>query len=173
MQNLFNSCKIYLVLSIGLALSSSACTPENKSEVECVQPQPEEPPQKKEAEVKRVMNPQQVASPAANWCRACVMGPNKYASCIKVYSTTDAESRESVRSRARTKACLDSGFADEKECPDSAVISISCKGDAPPPGTTTPSNALQQLFYSKNPSATKKDDSDKSKRSAPKKDIVQ
>ena len=79
-----------------------------------------------------------------DWCRACVMSKVGYASCQKVYADEPGESRDSLKARARDKACKDAKFK-TNECPDSAVISLLCKGDPPPAGTPDPGTALQNL----------------------------
>jgi hypothetical protein len=79
-----------------------------------------------------------------DWCRACVMSKVGYASCQKVYADEPGEARDALRARARAKACSDAKFPKD-QCPDSAVISLLCKGDPPPAGTTNPGTALQNL----------------------------
>ena len=85
-----------------------------------------------------------------DWCRACIMGPKGYASCQRVYGDTPTEPRDVIRQRARTKACVDSGFPADG-CPDKATIGITCKGDPPPPNAGDPAKALQDLYKKLNP----------------------
>jgi hypothetical protein len=80
-----------------------------------------------------------------DWCRACVMAKMGYASCQRVFAETPDEERDSIRARARAKACADAKYPKDA-CPDQAVINIQCKGEAPPPGTPDPGTALQNLF---------------------------
>jgi hypothetical protein len=132
------------------AASVTAACGGGEEEVDCVPAEKPAPkPEKKAKVVKRVLNPQAMANPDGNWCRACVMGPRGYASCQKVYEQNSDEELASIRRRARTKACLDAGFKDDSSCPDAAIIGLTCKGDPPPPNATDPSTALQQLFYGK------------------------
>ena len=67
-----------------------------------------------------------------------------YASCQKVYAKAENEPRTELKARARATACADAKFRKD-QCPDSAVISLLCKGDAPPAGTPDPGTALQNL----------------------------
>jgi hypothetical protein len=82
-----------------------------------------------------------------DWCRACVMSTLGYASCQRVYAEKPDESRDSIRDRARAKACADAKYPAEK-CPDTAVISNLCKDEPPPEGTPDPGKALQNLYKS-------------------------
>ena len=94
-----------------------------------------------------------------DWCRACVMGKVGFASCQKVYSDEpgEVEDKNLLRGKAREKGCSDAGFK-KGECPDSAIISIICKGDPPPAGTKSPSDAVQDLYQALNePGAAKVD----------------
>ena len=94
-----------------------------------------------------------------DWCRACVMSKMGFASCQKVYSDEPGElkDKKSLKGKAREKACADAGFK-KGSCPDSAIISIICKGDPPPAGTKLPGDAVQDLFQSLNkPGAAKVD----------------
>jgi hypothetical protein len=68
-----------------------------------------------------------------------------YASCQRVFAETAEEERDSIRARARAKACADAKYPKDA-CPDQAVINIQCKGEAPPPGTPDPGTAMQNLF---------------------------
>lgn len=79
-----------------------------------------------------------------DWCRACVMSKLGYASCQKVYADQPDVPRDDLRARARAKGCADAKFPSDA-CPDSAVISLLCKGDPPPSGTPDPGTALQNL----------------------------
>ena len=93
------------------------------------------------------------------WCRACVMSKMGFASCQKVYSDEPGELKDKnpLKGKARDKACTDAGFK-KGSCPDSAIISILCKGDPPPVGTKAPGDAVQDLFQSLNkPGAAKVD----------------
>ncbi len=119
-----------------------ACSSEKK-EKECVDPPPA--PSKKVTEMPLPMK-STVDKSKADWCRACVMGPKGWASCMKVYAENEGETRDLLKNRARDKACVDSGYEKDK-CPQQSVIALTCKGDAPPKGTTTPGKALQQLFH--------------------------
>jgi hypothetical protein len=85
-----------------------------------------------------------------DWCRACVMGPNRFASCQRVYGDTPTEPREAIRERARIKACVDSGFKADA-CPAAATIGIACKGDPPPPNAGNPAKILQDMYQQMNP----------------------
>ncbi len=94
-----------------------------------------------------------------DWCRACVMSKMGFASCQKVYSDEPGERKDknALKGKARDKACTDAGFK-KGSCPDSAIISILCKGDPPPAGTKAPGDAVQDLFQSLNkPGAAKVD----------------
>ena len=94
-----------------------------------------------------------------DWCRACVMSKMGFASCQKVYSDEPGklEDKNPLRGKAREKACTDAGFKKGK-CPDSAIISIICKGDPAPAGTKPPGDAVQDLFQALNkPGAAKVD----------------
>jgi hypothetical protein len=85
-----------------------------------------------------------------DWCRACVMGPNRFASCQRVYGDTPTEPRDAIRERARIKACVDSGFKADA-CPTGATIGIACKGDPPPPNAGNPAKILQDMYKQMNP----------------------
>jgi hypothetical protein len=80
-----------------------------------------------------------------DWCRACVMSKIGYASCQRVFAAKPDEPRESLKARARDKACVDAKFPVDA-CPDQAVISNVCKGEPPPAGTTDQGTALQNLY---------------------------
>ncbi len=86
--------------------------------------------------------------PDTDRCVACVMSPAKYATCQTVYAKSKDEKRDSIRARAREKACDDAGFK-KGECPDSAVISLVCKGEPRPDNATDPGRAIQKLFQGK------------------------
>ena len=82
-----------------------------------------------------------------DWCRACVMSTLGYASCQRVHAEKPDESRDSIRARARAKACADAKYPADK-CPDTAVISNQCKDEPPTEGTPNPGKALQNLYQS-------------------------
>lgn len=80
----------------------------------------------------------------SDWCHACVLGPKGYASCQKVYAVDERESRDSLRKRAKDRACTDAGYK-EGECPAGAIGSLVCKGAALP--KAMPSNeGVAQAF---------------------------
>ncbi len=85
-----------------------------------------------------------------DWCRACVWSKVGFASCQRVFAEKDGEDRDTVRARARAKACKDAGWPVDA-CPEDKVISLLCSGDAPLPGTKNPGAALQDLYRKLNP----------------------
>jgi hypothetical protein len=85
--------------------------------------------------------------PNADWCRTCVMSPQGFASCQRVYAQSTDETRDSVRQRSLDKACADAGF-EKDACPKQAIIAVGCKDDPPQPGVKDPGQALQDLFLS-------------------------
>jgi hypothetical protein len=133
-----------LAVAAGLASCSS-----EKKEPDCV-PAPAADTAKTEKYEMTRLNIDAVGKKDNDWCRACVMGPKRYASCQRVYGDTPTEPRDAIRERARIKACLDSGFP-AGICPANATIGITCKGDPPPPGAGNPGKALQDMFNQLNP----------------------
>jgi len=87
-----------------------------------------------------------------DWCRACVMSRANFASCQRVYADApgDVEDKAPLKKKALDKACADAGYK-TGECPDSALISMMCKGEKPPEGTKGAAEAVQDLFQKLNP----------------------
>ncbi|HUT77456.1 MAG TPA: hypothetical protein VM285_07205 [Polyangia bacterium] len=85
-----------------------------------------------------------------DWCRACVWSKVGFASCQRVHAVSVGEERALIRARARAKACEDAGWPADS-CPEDKIISLLCEGDAPPPGTRDPGDALQDLYRKLNP----------------------
>lgn len=126
-----------IVMSIGL---TSAC--KKQPQPDCI-PSTDAPI---DAEV--VRTPVPVDYSKSDWCRICVMSKNNFASCQRVHALDKNESRESIKKRARDKACKDAGF-EINACPDSAIIGAACKGDASPASAPAAGKALQKMFYGK------------------------
>lgn len=78
-----------------------------------------------------------------DFCQACVMAKAGFASCQRVWKLK-GEERAALKTRAKKKACEDAGYTLET-CPEKALISNICKGDPPPPGTTSAGKALQNF----------------------------
>jgi hypothetical protein len=126
-----------------------ACSRQNKEEEACDtapdKVQAAAKPQTAEKE-KRMRVP---APSDADWCRACVVGPHGFMSCQRVNGSY-GESLNSLRERARIKACLDSGFT-EASCPSESVIAISCKDDKPAKDKTAAGKKVMQALKKSGP----------------------
>ncbi len=131
---------LLLLFSLVFACSSQ------KAEKECVDPPKSVVPKTLRSLGEGGPKKKPVNKAKADWCRACVMGPKGWASCMKVFAEKQDEARDRTKQRAKEKACIDSGY-EKDQCPQKAVIALTCKGDPPPKGTTTPAKALQQLYY--------------------------
>lgn len=139
------------LVAAALLLTVAGCSSKGaEGDKECVDPPPEAVEQaKKTVQIERFGLGKAGDENKADkdWCRACVMSLKGYASCQRVYAQSPDEGRDSLRARARVKACLDAGYPKEA-CPDKAVINLLCLGDDLPPGTPDPGTALQNLFKS-------------------------
>jgi len=168
--------------AVAIALTFSACKTEEK-EPDCV-PDPNAAPKKIEKKVERfgLGKVGQDKLKENEWCRACVMSRSNFASCQRVYAEQPGkiDDKGPLKKRALDKACADAGYPKD-ECPQSAVISVLCKGDPPPTGTKAPGAAVQDLFKALNPNppdmassgkggdkAGEADKTDKAGESAPK-----
>jgi hypothetical protein len=110
----------------------TACSPEEK-EPECL---PEKPAVKTTILKKPDID--------GDWCRACVMGA-EWASCQTARAEDTNVKREVLQARALERACADAGFEKDK-CPETAILSRTCRGDSRPDGTNA-SKALQKAFF--------------------------
>jgi hypothetical protein len=139
--------RIALALALVGALGAGCSSGGKETEEECVDPPEAADGAKKTVKLERfgLGKAGEEDRKDKDWCRACVMSRIGYASCQRVYAASDDEDRESLRAKAREKACLDAKFPKDA-CPDEAVINLLCKGDAPPPGTPDPGTALQNLY---------------------------
>ena len=132
-------------MALTLAL---ACSRQTKKEEECDTPKKAESAPKPEPkpEGKRMWVG---GTPDSDWCRACVVGPHGFMSCQRV-DASSGESRDSLRQRARVKACLDSGFTEES-CPDESVIAIACKDDKPAKDKTAAGRKVMKALKKSGP----------------------
>lgn len=137
------------LIAFALALAIAGCSSKGaEGDKECVDPPPEAVEKaKKSVKVERfgLGKAGDEDKESKDWCRACVMSMQGYASCQRVYAESPDEGRDSLRARARDKACLDAKYPKDA-CPAKAVINVLCKGDPPPPGTPDPGTALQNLY---------------------------
>ena len=117
----------------------------NKAEPECEAPAPVAAKKKTERKPLQAINVSAQEKRDKDWCRACVMGPKGWASCQTAYAFEESETRESLKGRAREKACDDAGF-EKNACPDKAVLAVLCKGEDPPSGSENVAKALQSAF---------------------------
>ena len=135
--------------AVALAAAITGCSSKGtEGDKDCVDPPPEAVEQaKKTVQIERIGlgRAGDEDKESKDWCRACVMSTRGYASCQRVYAKSPDEGRDSLRARAREKACLDAKYPKDA-CPDKAVINLLCKGDPPPAGTPDPGTALQNLY---------------------------
>ncbi|MFO8072673.1 MAG: hypothetical protein R6V85_12450 [Polyangia bacterium] len=133
------------LLAAAFSIAIWGCSSSEKSEPDCVRP--DAATARKQVKIERfgLGRAGQRDKSELDWCRACVMSDLGYASCQRVYAREKGEERESIRARARKKACRDAKLS-EDECTAEKIISVLCKGDPPPEGTPSPSDALQNLY---------------------------
>jgi len=137
-----------LALAVVTWLAAGCSGKKEQEEQECVDPPPEaNAGEKKTVKLERfgLGKAGDEGKEQKDWCRACVMSKVGYASCQRVFADKEGEDRDTLRKRARDKACVDAKF-EADACPEEAVINIQCKGDVPPPGTPDPGTALQNLY---------------------------
>jgi len=130
------------------ALALPSCSSEKK-EPDCVPAEGAQPANAAKYEM-TPLNVENQDKKNNDWCRACVMGPKRFASCQRVYGDTPTEPREAIRERARIKACVDSGFP-AGACPAGSTIGIACKGEPPPANAGNPADILQDMYKQMNP----------------------
>jgi hypothetical protein len=176
---------ISTIYSLTLALVGAlivGCSGEKKpSEQDCVDPPSADAGEKKTVKIERfgLGKAGDEDKEKKDWCRACVMSQVGYASCQRVFAETEGEDRDSLRKRARDKACVDAKYP-AGACPEKAVINVQCKGDAPPAGTPDPGTALQNLYQKLGggqpkaaPKPADKDDKPAANPQPPKKPVVE
>lgn len=135
-------------VALALALALAGC--EKKEEVKCedLKPATQQPKPKKSLEPLSMLAAGN-RDPSSDWCRTCVMGPKGWASCQTVYAENKEESRDAIKVRSREKACDDAGFA-KGQCPDKAVLGVTCKGDKAPAGNDRAVKGMQAVFFKGN-----------------------
>ncbi len=133
-----------VLLAAAISIAVCGCSSSKESEPDCVRPDAATAAKQVKIERFGLGRADQRDKSELDWCRACVMSDLGYASCQRVYAREKGEKRESIRARAREKACRDAELS-EDECTAEKIISILCKGDPPPEGTPPPSVALQNL----------------------------
>ncbi len=154
---------MFLCISAGCAALVIGCS-SKEQEQECVDP----PAAEKTTKTVTHDNLGRVSAPAkkgGDWCRTCVMGPKGWASCQVAHAEKEGEDRATIKARARERACDDAGFP-KGQCPDKAVLAVTCKGDKKPGSAEDPARALQKMFFPKK-TGDKETPSDKADKATP------
>lgn len=80
-------------------------------------------------------------------CQACVRSATGFFSCQRAWQKK-GETRDQLKERARIIACKDAGHPADN-CPQEALFSMLCKGDAPPQKASKLSKEFQKLLLNR------------------------